>query len=432
MTRLGTRLRISHPGSRWAIGIVAASVFLCGVWWRHAGLLGGGAAVLCLVFRAVGEEVQQRKEPFVTKTGGHSAHHAAAGGESQRTLPLSPAAKPKPTGPPATTSALVRELLSTGRYALLLRPETNQHLSPQEMSRAIQALDNAMSLVPAGKVLLGHLAECSNSSGGLVDAKPKQIERHLRQVEPVYLDRFAVSNEQYQRFVDAGGYEQLECWDEEALPALLDFVDQTGHPGPRFWSDGHNPLGEERRPVVGVSWYEASALASWVGKRLPTDAEWTKSGAWPVESAPGRIVQRPYPWGESSDVRRANLWGSGYNQPADVDEFADGASVGGVYQLVGNVWEWTVSPLCESADLTLHVPDTMKSIRGGAFDTYFESQATCHYQSGEQPLARRRNIGFRLALPMADLVPATPRQSAAPTAANDEQSHCTDEVAVTC
>jgi hypothetical protein len=43
------------------------------------------------------------------------------------------------------------------------------------------------------------------------------------------------------------------------------------------------------------------------------------------------------------------------------------------------------------------------SIRGGAFDTYFENQATCHFQSGEQSLSRRRNIGFRLALPMSDL-----------------------------
>ena len=43
------------------------------------------------------------------------------------------------------------------------------------------------------------------------------------------------------------------------------------------------------------------------------------------------------------------------------------------------------------------------SIRGGAFDTYFENHATCHYQSGEQPLSRRPNIGFRLALPMSDL-----------------------------
>jgi iron(II)-dependent oxidoreductase len=152
-----------------------------------------------------------------------------------------------------------------------------------------------------------------------------------------------------------------------------------------------------------VSWYEASAFARWVGKRLPTDAEWTKAGAWPVESAPGRIAQRRYPWGESFDIRRANLWGSNRKGTVDVDEYPDGESVGGVHQLVGNVWEWTGTSLATTAEPSFHVPETFKSIRGGAFDTYFENHATCHYQSGEHPLARRHNIGFRLALPMSTL-----------------------------
>jgi hypothetical protein len=47
----------------------------------------------------------------------------------------------------------------------------------------------------------------------------------------------------------------------------------------------------------------------------------------------------------------------------------------------------------------------MKSIRGGAFDTYFENQATCQFQSGESPLSRKRNIGFRLAVGACDLSP---------------------------
>src|SRR5262249_11239747 len=152
--------------------------------------------------------------------------------------------------------------------------------------------------------------EQSSSSSGAVDADQKSLERYMHRVEALYLDRYPVTNGEFQQFVDSGGYEKLEYWDEEALPALLDFVDQTGQPGPRYWSDGCYPMGEERRPVVGISWYEASAYARWVGKRLPTDAEWTKAGAWPVESAPGRIAQRRYPWGESFDIRRANLWGS--------------------------------------------------------------------------------------------------------------------------
>ena len=158
---------------------------------------------------------------------------------------------------------------------------------------------------------------------------------------------------------------------------------KRARPARAIWSDGQYPTDDQRLPVVGVSWYEAWAYARWVGKQLPTDAEWTKAAAWPVESAPGRIAQRRYPWGESFDVRRAHLYGSGITAPVPVDEFPGGTSVGGIHQLIGNVWEWTSTPLAEVADPTLHVSESVMSIRGGAFDTYFENQATCHFQSGE-------------------------------------------------
>ena len=51
--------------------------------------------------------------------------------------------------------------------------------------------------------------------------------------------------------------------------------------------------------------------------------------------------------------------------------------------MVGNVWEWTSSALIATVEPTFHVPETYKSIRGCAYDTYFENHATCHYQSGE-------------------------------------------------
>jgi iron(II)-dependent oxidoreductase len=424
MTRQAHAYRNARDWSQWLSIAVAATVFVCGLLWQSPSLVGGGAAVLCIVLRQVGisvpvRELRRRDERAVPRTEDESQPAA----EQPRVLN-----QLQSSASPHSTDALVDELIATRRYALLLRPETKQHLTQVHIVRAIRQLDESMALVPAGRVLLGQLAEQSHSACGPTDTDPKLIERNLVNVEPVYLDRFCVTNEEYQRFVDAGGYEQLEFWHEEALPALLDFVDQSGAPGPRYWSDGQYHGTEGRLPVVGVSWYEAWAYARWVGKRLPTDAEWTKAGAWPVESAPGRIAQRRYPWGESFDVRRAHLYGSGQNGPVPVEEFPGGTSVGGIHQLIGNVWEWTTTPLNELSDSTLHISESVMSVRGGAFDTYFENQATCHFQSGEQSLSRRRNIGFRLALPMSDLEPNnevdadSPADEATPDAVLDPES----------
>jgi gamma-glutamyl hercynylcysteine S-oxide synthase len=388
--------------SHWPVSAIAAIVFTCGLLWQNASLLGCGAVVLCLALRRAAPAEDQ--SPSATSRAIERKRQDTSESPRAESRPRI-IERPQSSSPPSSTDALVDELLANGRYALLLRPDTKQHLTQLQVVRAVRQLDEAMALVPAGHVLLGQLAEQSNSAWGGTDADPKMTQRNLVSVETVYLDRYCVTNEDYQRFVDAGGYEQLEFWHEEALPALLDFVDQTGAPGPRFWSDGQYHNGEHHLPVVGVSWYEAWAYARWVGKRLPSDAEWTKAGAWPVESAPGRIVQRRYPWGESFDVRRAHLYGSGNRGPVAVDEFPGGTSVGGVHQLIGNVWEWTATPLAELGDPLLHVAESVMSIRGGAFDTYFENQATCHFQSGENALARRHNIGFRLGLPMSDLEP---------------------------
>jgi iron(II)-dependent oxidoreductase len=410
--------------SRWSIAAVAVTVFICGIIWRNAGLLGVGAALLCLMFRRAWTGTLA-ETPSHSQQNSKRAHENHPPRDDAIERPSTDEhvtfnGSPRRARAPHSADALVDEMLANGRYALMLRNETKQHLSQLQVMKAIHQLDEAMALVPAGHVLIGQLAELSSSACGQTDIDPKMARRNLIAVAPIYLDRFCVTNAEYQRFVDAGGYEQLEFWHEEALPALLDFVDQTGAPAPRFWCDGQFPADDQRLPVVGVSWYEAAAYARWVGKRLPSDGEWTKAAAWPVESAPGRVAQRRYPWGESFDVRRAHLYGSGHNAPVAVDEFPGGTSVGGIHQLIGNVWEWTSTPLAEAADPTLHVSESVMSIRGGAFDTYFENQATCHYQSGDHALARRRNIGFRLALPMSDL--ETPHDTEVETQLSAAQS----------
>jgi iron(II)-dependent oxidoreductase len=158
--------------------------------------------------------------------------------------------------------------------------------------------------------------------------------------------------------------------------------------------------------VVGVCWHEAQAFARWVGKRLPSDAEWVKAGSWPVPVAQNNRLQRKYPWGDMFVPKCANTWHAGVGRTVPVSQFADGVSVGGVHQLIGNVWEWTSSNMRAEDQpgntLTFDVPT--KSLRGGAFDTYFENQATCHFQSGDGMLARKPNIGFRCAVGVGDLI----------------------------
>src|SRR4051794_14845387 len=190
------------------------------------------------------------------------------------------------------------EMLSQSRYAILLRPQMVENLTTEQLERTRAAFTDAMCLVPEGEVLVrpdrAFTAEAEGSHAG------KTL--HLA---PFFLDRCPVTNAQYRHFVTTGGYEHMAIWDREIWPAVLDFVDRSGHPGPRYWRDGKFSRGEGNQPVVGVSWYEAAAYARWVGKRLPSDAEWVKAASWPV-SIPGHpLLQRKYPWGESMDRSRA-------------------------------------------------------------------------------------------------------------------------------
>jgi gamma-glutamyl hercynylcysteine S-oxide synthase len=304
--------------------------------------------------------------------------------------------------------ALGAQMLAQGRYSLLLRPQIAANLSAPLFEYTLRALQEHAALVPDGEVVLGRIHD------GEPGDEPRLPPRVIR-VDAFFLDRNPVTNREFYEFVAAGGYEQVALWDESCLLAVFDFVDRTGKPGPRYWRNGCFLPGEERHPVVGVSWYEAAACARWLGKRLPTDAEWVKAGSWPVPVAAANRAQRRFPWGDAMDCSRANLWGSGANRIVPVDQFAEGVSVGGVYQLIGNVWEWTSGNYRGSDHPTGEVtlPGPLKNIRGGAFDTYFDNQATCQFQSGEDPLRRRHNIGFRCAVGVCDLLLARSAPAAA-------------------
>jgi iron(II)-dependent oxidoreductase len=379
---------------QWRVGLIGAAggCALAASYWGGAPFWGGAAAVAaCWMALELYRRSSRRCEPSA------SAEAAVELAESPALAPIDP----------NDMDSLVEGMLARDRYALLLRRQLVSNLTAEQFQRARDALENQMALVPSGEVSLASSAsdEASDDDEEVCD---------VRRVEAMFLDRYPITNRQYLEFVEAGGYEQMSIWDPQIWTAVFDFVDATGAPGPRFWRQGRYPRGEDELPVVGVSWYEAAAYARWVGKRLPTEAEWVKAGSWPVPLSDKKQWQRKFPWGDTMDRERCNLWGSGPGKVVAVGEFSSGVSVGGVYQLIGNVWEWTSGNFgaTESASQDLLLPVPMKSIRGGAFDTYFENQATCQFQSGENPLSRKHNIGFRCALGMCDVAAPQPEVGA--------------------
>jgi predicted esterase/predicted Ser/Thr protein kinase len=145
------------------------------------------------------------------------------------------------------------------------------------------------------------------------------------------IDQFEVTNRQYQEFVDQGGYQKRQYWEQKFIKdgkeiswdqAMGLFRDPTGRPGPSTWEGGHFPQAQADYPVSGVSWYEAAAYAEFAGKSLPTVTQWYQAA--PTDFADYNIVQ--------SNFSERGPWRVG-NSP-DVGPF-------GTYDMSGNVREWS-------------------------------------------------------------------------------------------
>lgn len=286
----------------------------------------------------------------------------------------------------------VRRLIRNRRYCRVLLAVEAMPFDAASIASAWQAVAQQMAIVPSGSVRLSVDTVVSDSAGvELANSRGESMH-----VESIYLDRECVTNADFAKFVEASGYSNPQYWPEEVLPNVLRFTDRTGMPGPRFWTKGSPPVDKLDHPVVGVCWYEANAYAMWVGKRLPSSDEWQRAGTWPQGSTADGNEQR-YPWGNAFDPSKANLWASGTGDTVPVTAFPTGNTPNGVRQLVGNVWEWVNSSFSPQpgADAVVLLDQTMAEIRGGAFDTYFHSQATCQFRTGQPLLFRGANIGFR-------------------------------------
>ncbi len=263
--------------------------------------------------------------------------------------PNSPAAKPR--------RPLVWWLVSAAVVGLVA-------VSLWAVSRPVTPPEDDMAMVPGGEFWMG-----SDDA----DARPDEKPVHRVRVDAFWMDRHEVTNDEFARFVRATGYVTdnekrlesdglLHTDPEKVEPGGMVFRPPAGEvvvcagcdctwwkfqPGADWrHPDGPDSTidGKGRHPVVQVSWNDAVAYARWVGKRLPTEAEWEYA-------ARGGLDRKRYAWGDEQKPGgkwQANIW-QGQFPKVDTaeDGYAGTAPVGsyaangfGLHDMAGNVWEW--------------------------------------------------------------------------------------------
>jgi formylglycine-generating enzyme required for sulfatase activity len=246
-----------------------------------------------------------------------------------------------------------------------LTAATSSSLSAQAPA-ASPAPPEGMVLIPAGEFWMGtdrddgtNDNQGTNTPLSANDARP----RHRATTGAFYIDKTEVTCEQYKKFCDA-----------------------TGYAVPPDWKDGQFPEGKAKVPVSRVNWYEASAYAKWIDKRLPTEAEW--------EKAAGGTEGRQFPWGDNWDPGRVVYSTGG---PLEVGSHPNGATPEGVLDMSGNVFEWTASWFDAYRNAPTKQPDfgtKLKVVRGGAWLGSPDLFMNWH-RAVNRPQSRIEWIGFR-------------------------------------
>ncbi len=154
-----------------------------------------------------------------------------------------------------------------------------------------------------------------------------EIPQHKVYLNAYLIDKYPVTNAQYKKFIESGGYMQKTFWSDDGWQYIVQTKPLENNELDGAFHD------QADCPVVNISWYEAEAFASWAGKRLPTEAEWEKA----ARGTDGRI----YPWGNEFDKTRLNCAEAKIEKPTAVTKYPQGQSIYGCFDMAGNVWEWT-------------------------------------------------------------------------------------------
>jgi formylglycine-generating enzyme len=206
--------------------------------------------------------------------------------------------------------------------------------------------------------------EFAMGDNGSTFSKPK----HRISVDTFFIDKYEVTNRQYQKFVIDRGYQPPESWSGTDYPTGLTFY-----------------------PVTGVTWYDAVVYCEWAGKRLPSEAEWELACKGPDD--------RLYPWGQESGSRYANTAELSCGTPTTVGSFLPIID-GQLADLSGNVNEWTYSifrPYPYSASdgrESSNGNNEKRVIRGGSYELKL---LTCANRLNALPQMTIADTGFRCA-----------------------------------
>lgn len=325
-----------------------------------------------------------------------------------------------------TIDALVRLLEERDRaklVAVATRVEAGDVLG---LLGDLRITDDAWVEVPAGEFLMGTRPEDvpelvrrygTGFPGGTENAR-KFFEREMPQhrVDPgaFRIGKYPVTNQEFNRFIEANGYETREHWsdagwrwrhrapgEEEKLP---EWRQRKGRAEPGYWQDPRFGIRRPNRPVVGVTWYEAEAYCAWLTRRLrsegkirahetvrlPSEAEWEKA----ARGTDGRWR----PWGNEWDGDRSNAeYKLRHTTPVGI--YPDGASQYGVLDMAANVWEWTRSlvgsyPYKSEDGREDPNAEGPRHLRGGAWD-YSAGNARSASRYVDPPDHALEYIGFR-------------------------------------
>ena len=241
-----------------------------------------------------------------------------------------------------------------------------------------------MAHVPAGKFYMGNRGDIEkagvDAGDGRVglDVGVDEIPRHAVRLNGFYIDKYEVANSQYKKFIDAAG---------RSAP------DNPTHPGdPYIWKNGIYPEGMGDYPVTLVSYEDVSAYCKWVGKRLPTEEEWEKA----CRGNDGR----KWPWGDDFQVTKANVRELDLKRASPVGAFPSDLSPYGVYDMAGNVREWTSSWYTAYPGSKLKrstFGEKFRVMRGGSWLHSSVPESRCAVRGLGPPEKAHRVLGFRCA-----------------------------------